>query len=94
MPNINENEVLRDALSSLNEEVPPMPENLHAAWMQKVEEDMENKQATKFHIPQTVTRWLSTAAALVFIIGGIVNAGDPQLENPSIGTSGSSTGSS
>lgn len=70
MPNINENEVLRDALSSLNEEVPPMPEGLHAAWMQKVEEDMENKQATKFHIPKTVTRWLSTAAALVFIIGG------------------------
>lgn len=70
MPNINENEVLRDALSSLNEEVPPMSEGLHAAWMQKVEEDMENKQTPKFHIPQTVTRWLSAAAALVFIIGG------------------------
>lgn len=70
MPNINENEVLRDALSSLNEEVPPMPEGFHAAWMQKVEEDMENKQTPKFHIPQTVTRWLSAAAALVFIIGG------------------------
>ena len=70
MPDINENKVLRDVLSSLNEEVPPMPENLHGAWMQKVEEDMKNQQAPKFPIPKTVTRWLSTAAALVFIIGG------------------------
>ena len=69
MYNKDENEVLRDALSSLNEEVPPMPEGLHAAWMQKVEDDM-NKQTPKFQIPKTVTRWLSTAAALVFIIGG------------------------
>ena len=38
--------------------------------MQKVEEDMKNQQAPKFHMPKTVTRWLSTAAALVFIIGG------------------------
>lgn len=70
MPDIDKNVVLRDVLSSLNEEVPPMPENLHAAWMQKVEEDMKNQQAPKFHMPTTVTRWLSTAAALVFIIGG------------------------
>ena len=70
MPDIDKNVVLRDVLSSLNEEVPPMPENLHGAWMQKVEEDMKNQQAPKFHMPTTVTRWLSTAAALVFIIGG------------------------
>lgn len=70
MPDIDKNVVLRDVLSSLNEEVPPMPENLHGAWMQKVEEDMKNPQAPKFHMPTTVTRWLSTAAALVFIIGG------------------------
>ena len=70
MPDIDKNVVLRDTLSSLNEEVPPMPENLHGAWMQKVEEDMKNQQAPKFHMPKTVTRWLSTAAALVFIIGG------------------------
>ena len=70
MPDIDKNVVLRDVLSSLNEEVPPMPENLHGAWMQKVEEDMKNQQAPKFHMPKTVTRWLSTAAALVFIIGG------------------------
>ena len=71
MHNIDENEVLRDALSGLNEEGPPMPEGLHAAWMETFKEDtMEQKQAPKFQIPKTVTRWLSTAAALVFIIGG------------------------
>ena len=70
MPDIDRNDALRDVLSSLNEEVPPMPENLHTAWIQKVEEDMYKQQAPKFHMPKTVTRWLSTAAALVFILGG------------------------
>lgn len=70
MPNIDENEVLRDALSGLNVDVPPMPEGLHAAWMQKVSDDMETKQTPRFRIPQTVTRWLSAAAATVFVIGG------------------------
>ncbi len=66
MPNIDENEVLRDALSGLNEDVPPMPENLHAAWMQKVEDTKMEKTRTL----NKVTRWLSMAAAMVFVIGG------------------------
>ncbi len=66
----DENEVLRDALSGLNEEVPPMPENLHAAWMQKVEEDMEDKRIEKTRTRKSITRWLSVAAAMVFIVGG------------------------
>lgn len=70
MHNIDENEVLRDALSGLNEEVPPMPENLHAAWMQKVEEDMNQTRTEKTRTMKTVTRWLSVAAAMVFVIGG------------------------
>lgn len=62
----DENEVLRDALAGLNEEVPPMPEGLHSAWMQRIEEDkMEKKTAWK-----SVTRFLSVAAAMVFIVGG------------------------
>lgn len=66
MHNIDENEVLRDALSGLNEDVPPMPEGLHTAWMQKVEEDqMEKKMSRK-----GVARFLSIAAALVFVVGG------------------------
>ena len=70
MHNIDENEVLRDALSGLNEEVPPMPEGLHAAWMQKVEEDMNKTRTDKTRTMKTVTRWLSVAAAMVFVIGG------------------------
>ena len=72
MPNIiiDENEVLRDALSGLNEDVPPMPEDLHAAWMQKVEDDMTEKRTEKTLNRKAFTRFLSIAAALVFIIGG------------------------
>ncbi|MBQ2929052.1 MAG: DUF4349 domain-containing protein [Clostridia bacterium] len=66
MHNIDENEVLRDALSGLNEDVPAMPEGLHAAWMQKVEDTKMEKTRTM----KTVTRWLSVAAAMVFVIGG------------------------
>ena len=62
----DENEVLRDVLSGLNEEVPPMPENLHAAWMQKVSESKMEKTNTR----QSITRFLSAAAAMVFVIGG------------------------
>ena len=62
----DENEVLRDALSGLNEDVPPMPEGLHSAWMQKV----EDTQMKKIQISRSVTRFLSVAAAMVFIVGG------------------------
>lgn len=70
MPNIDENEVLRDALAGLNEEVPPMPEGLHAAWMQKVEEDMAEKRIEKNLNRRAITRFLSIAAAMVFVVGG------------------------
>lgn len=70
MHNIDENEVLRDALSGLNEEVPPMPEGLHAAWMQKVEDDMNETRTEKTRTLKAVTRFLSVAAAMVFVIGG------------------------
>ncbi len=72
MHNIDENEVLRDALSGLNEEVPPMPEGLHAAWMQKVEDTQMEKTRTM----NTITRWLSVAAAMVFVIGGTLLSKD------------------
>jgi len=76
MHNIDKNEVLRDALSGLNEDVPPMPENLHAAWMQKVEEDMDNARTEKTRTMKTITRWLSVAAAMVFVIGGTLLTSD------------------
>lgn len=76
MHNIDENKVLRDALSGLNEDIPPMPENLHAAWMQKVEDDMNNTRTEKTRTMKTITRWLSVAAAMVFVIGGTLLTSD------------------
>ena len=70
MHNIDENEVLRDALSGLSEDVPPMPEGLHAAWMQKVEDDMEETRIEKTRTRRSITRFLSVAAAMVFVVGG------------------------
>lgn len=64
--NIDENEVLRNALSGLNEDVPPMPEGLHTAWMQKVEEDQMEKKTNR----RSIVRFLSVAAAMVFVVGG------------------------
>ena len=85
MHNIDENEVLRDAFAGLNEDVPPMPEGLHAAWMQKVEESkLEEKRIARTHTRQTITRWLSVAAALVFVIGGtLLTRDDLSWENGS-----------
>ncbi len=62
----DENEVLRDVMAGLNDEVPPMPEGLHQAWMQKVTESKAEGQQTRRHL----TRFLSIAAALVFVFGG------------------------
>lgn len=63
---------LQDTLSALDSGVPPMPEDFHAGWMQKVEEEaMEKKNRTEKPIRKTVmTRVLSAAAALVFVVGG------------------------
>ena len=63
---------LQDTLSTLDSRVSPMPEDLHAGWMQKVEEEaMEKKR--RFTTPgrrAAITRALSVAAALVFVLGG------------------------
>ena len=63
---------LQDTLSALDSGVPPMPEDFHAGWMQKVEEEaMEKKNRTEKPSRKTVmTRVLSAAAALVFVVGG------------------------
>ncbi|MBQ8202308.1 MAG: DUF4349 domain-containing protein, partial [Clostridia bacterium] len=80
MHNYDENEVLRDMLSGLNDEVPPMPEELHTAWMQKVEEHMEDHRAANTRSRKAFTHFLSAAAALVFIVGGTLLTRD-DLEN-------------
>ncbi len=82
MHNIDENEVLRDTLSGLNEDIPPMPEGLHAAWMQKVEEDMEDKRIEKTRTRRSITRFLSVAAAMVFVVGGTLLTRDELYVKP------------
>ena len=82
MHNIDENEVLRDTLSGLNEDIPPMPEGLHTAWMQKVEEDMEDKRIEKARTRRSITRFLSVAAALVFVVGGTLLTRDELYISP------------
>ncbi len=79
MPNIDENEVLREALSGLNGEVPPMPEGLHAAWMGKIEDDRYMKRLEQTRSRKSITRFLSIAAALVFVVGGTLLTRDDLL---------------
>lgn len=70
-PNFDENEVLRQCMSSLNEEVPEMPESFHAQWTALVKEDAMKQEETRKVAPmRRWTRILSVAAALVFVVGG------------------------
>lgn len=90
---VDENEVLRDALSGLNDEVPPMPEGLHAAWMQKVEDDMNNSRMEnareKTRSRRSITRFLSVAAAMVFVVGGTLLTRDELYTRSAPQTNGS-----
>ncbi len=80
MRNMDENKDLREALSGLTDDVPPMPEGLHAAWMQKVTEDpYKQPHMEKPQLWRGVTRFLSVAAAMVFIIGGTLLTRDTLL---------------
>ena len=70
-PHFDENEVLRQCMSSLNEEVPDMPANFHAQWTALVKEDAMKQEETRKVAPmRRWTRILSVAAALVFVVGG------------------------
>lgn len=79
--NENRQDALLEELSALAAEVPPMPEDAHAGWMQLVKEDaMMNPERIPekkpFRIPRAVTRLLSAAAALVFVVGGTLMSKD------------------
>lgn len=73
--NFDENEVFRQNLSALNDDVPPMPAELHAQWTALVKEDAMNQPAST-PAARTLTfsrRWthiLSVAAAFVFVVTG------------------------
>lgn len=72
---IHEESNLLEQLSCLNEDVPPMPAELHAGWMQKVEENaMPEKK--KLPLRTLAIRTLSTAAAAIFVVCGAISAHD------------------
>lgn len=61
---------LQDDLARLSDDVPPLPEDFHQAWTDRVEEAaMENKPESSRPRRQW-TRLLSAAAAVVFVLGG------------------------
>lgn len=66
-------DTLLNELSDLRDDAPPMPEDLHAAWMRRVEETPMNENTTPIKVrrlPRGLTQFLAAAAALVFLIGG------------------------
>ena len=71
-------DLLDQHLTSLAEDVPPMPEDFHASWMKRVEDEAMQKPSRK----TTWTRILSVAAAAVFVIGGTLLTRD-ELGAPS-----------
>jgi len=70
--NTENKDFLLEEVAALNEDVPPMPEDFHQGWMKKVEDDMASKQ--KKNLGPMLTRILSAAAALVFVVGGALMA--------------------
>lgn len=70
--NTDDRDFLLEEIEALNEDVPPMPEGFHQGWMKRVEEDSMNPQ--KKPVRTTLTRILSAAAALVFVVGGSLMA--------------------
>ncbi len=68
--NGEQEQVLLKELEALRDDVPPMPADFHARWMQAVKEDaMEKKNETRGWKGQW-KRLLATAAAVVFVVGG------------------------
>lgn len=62
-------DTLQEDLTALSKDVPPLPEGFHQGWMTRVEEEaMEKKNPVKS--PRQWTRFLSAAAAVVFVLGG------------------------
>ena len=76
--NTHDYDTLDQELRSLAEDVPPMPEDFHAGWMTKVEEEAMQKTNRR----NSWTRILSVAAALVFVIGGTLLTRDDLAPSP------------
>ena len=82
-----EAELLRDDLDALAQEELPLPEGFHQGWMQLVEQEADNMRKTS-EAPKEqrrhFTRFLSLAAAAIFLVGGTLLTRDQlQLTAPS-----------
>lgn len=68
-------DTLQDDLTDLTD-APEMPADFHQAWMKRVEDDAMENRERKPRSARPWTRMLSTAAALVFVLGGTLMTRD------------------
>lgn len=66
---------LQDDLTDLTD-APEMPADFHQAWMKRVEDDAMENRERKPRSARPWTHMLSTAAALVFVLGGTLMTRD------------------
>ncbi len=68
---MDDRDALRQQLKVLEDDVPPMPEELHQRWMHAVEEEPMDKTPPGKKTAQW-KRLLAVAAAAVFVVGGAI----------------------
>lgn len=78
-------DALQDDLTDLAD-APEMPEDFHQAWMKRVEDDAMSARERKPRSARPWTRMLSTAAALVFVLGGTLMTRDTLSPRTSTGS--------
>ncbi len=87
-------ESLQDDLVSLGEEVPPMPEELHAKWADAIRKErpmrMNQTERESSARKRIWPRAIAAVAALVFVIGGTILTQD-ELNPPAAGTAKTSS---
>ena len=57
-------------MNALRDDTPPMPENLHEAWMQRIAQEPQEAPVKRPAWRAQVTRIAAWAAAAVFIVTG------------------------
>lgn len=65
-------QMLNEDIDRLQDDVPDMPEGLHDAWMQRIQQEPQSAPLPRRSIPLRtyLTRIAAAAAAAVFVIGG------------------------
>ena len=76
MKNYNEANLERD-LTAMQEDVPPMPEHLHGAWMERIAQEQQAAPLTARKPVRTyIARGLAAAAAVIFVAAGATMTAD------------------